>query len=76
MLTQCCLSLCYVSAGAVTQLLVAALSNVGKLYITTEGAAKTHINNAISAKAAVLEALLGELMTTHHDSEFAPSGSH
>jgi hypothetical protein len=47
----------------VTQLLVAALSNVGKLYITVEGAASTHINNAISAKAAILEGLLGEPYT-------------
>jgi hypothetical protein len=46
--------------GAVGQLVAAGLSNLGQLYLTSEGAAKTHINNAITAKARVLEAMLGE----------------
>lgn len=33
---------------------------MGQLYLTGEGVAKTHINNAISAKAKVLDAMLGE----------------
>lgn len=33
---------------------------MGSLYLTVEGAAKTHLNNLITAKAAVLEGLLGE----------------
>jgi hypothetical protein len=36
---------------------------MGSLYMTAEGAAKTHLNNMISAKAAVLEGLLGECST-------------
>lgn len=43
----------------VKQLIGAALGNTFKLYTTAEGAAKTHIDNTISIKAAVLEGLLG-----------------
>jgi hypothetical protein len=56
----CALECCHPFPGAVGQLVVAGLSNLGQLYLTSEGAAKTHINNAITAKARVLEAMLGE----------------
>lgn len=46
--------------GAVGDLVAASLSNLGSLYLTVEGVAKTHINNFITAKSHVLETLLGE----------------
>lgn len=55
---HCCC--CCSPAGAVGQLVAASFSNMGSLYLTVEGAAKTHVNNLITAKAAVLEGLLGE----------------
>lgn len=48
------------ATGLLLQLVVAALGNMGKLYTTVEGAAKVHVDNTISAKAALLEGLLGE----------------
>lgn len=52
--------LCVVPAGSVAQLVAAGLSNMGSLYLTVEGAAKTHMNGFITAKATVLESLLGK----------------
>jgi len=53
--------LCVPLSGLLKQLVVAALSNTGKVYTTVEGAAKTHVDGAISAKASILEGVLGEL---------------
>jgi hypothetical protein len=50
---------CVVPAGSVAELVAAGLSNLGSLYLTVEGAAKTHMNGFITAKATVLESLLG-----------------